>query len=254
MKLFYLLFLSALNAYSQPISFLGSSPSSGGGGGYNTPDILGWKGNTGSGTSDPGTPGPNCTLSSSSIWGTTFTPGGSSSDLVFNGTSFSANSASAVTYGVNTMTIEFRINQSSFSTSAPQYYLESGGNNNNGDWWIYNDTDSNSGTIIIRIWDSGGNIASYSIARPSTSTWHHIAIVLNNTGAVAPLAYVDGASVTVTLNSDSRSISTTFSSRTVYYGSAEGTGGYAPASMKDVRIYSGARSAGNVLSDATNYP
>lgn len=227
-------------------------------GGYSgTPDILWWKGNTGSGTTDTATVGPNLTLSSSAIWGTTFTPGGSSTDMVFNGTTHTASSASTVNYAGNSIiTVEFRIFQTSYSTATIQEYLESSADwANFGDCWsIYNDTDGNSGAILINLNDHAGNNNIWSIARPSTSTWHHIAVVIDNaTGAVT--AYVDGSSVSVTtvirLWTTAGALSST---RTLYFMARNNVSRFAPASTKDVRIFGGQRSAGNILTDATNYP
>lgn len=217
------------------------------------PDILWWKGNTGSGTTDTATVGPNCTLSSALIWGTTFTLGGSTSDLVFNGSSYYANSASTIAFATNTMTVEFRINQSSYSAAANQAMLTSG-SAASADFDIYNDQDANTGAIVIKLWDVAGNQGIYTIARPTANVWHHIAIVLKNGGALAPLAYVDGVSVSVTLNSDARSGSSNFATRTVYYGTFAGGGSFSPASMKDVRIFSGIRSASDIAYDSVNYP
>lgn len=241
----------------------------GGGGGYNPqPDILWWKGNTGSGTTDPDSSsgsGPACTLSSSSIWGTTFTPGGSSSDLIFvAASSFSAASASAVNYASNQIiTLEFRVFQAAYSnaTANKEGWLlsgnTSGGGGGAGDFAVYNDTNSNSGRIGVVIDDSAGNPGLYSIARPTDNVWTHYAIIFDGTLATtAPIVYKNGSlDLSITTDFNGRSVNaTTFSTKTLFYGANNSSNQFANSSMKDVRIFSGARSSSNILTDATNYP
>lgn len=240
-------------------AFFQQAPAAGGGGGYNQPDILGWKCNEGSGTSvadssSNGTPHA-CTLSASTFWGTTFTPGGSNVDLVLNGTSQFGNSASAIAYGTKIVTVEFRVFQSSYSApSNDQYYLDSNGYNANG-FAIFNRNDTGDGAFRADLIDGSGNTGTFFFARPSAGAWHHIAVVLDNSAANAPVAYVDGSAVTVTPKTDSRSnFASNYSTSTLYIGSLQGTSRWAPASMKDFRIWNGLRTAGNIASDATNYP
>ena len=229
--------------------------------GYNgTPDIVWWKGNVGSGTTDPdsstGSAG-TLTLSSSAIWGTTFTQGGSTSDFVFNGTSYSAASTSPINYGGNSkITVEFRLKQSSYSTATTQRYLESSPNsaNNANFWCIYNDSDSNSGAIMLFFSDGAGIGCYYMIARPSVGSWHHIAVIFDNSANNAPLAWIDGSSVAVTVAYNGWTSAGAFSTQTLYVGARASNSLWAPASMKDIRIWAGARTASNITTDATDYP
>lgn len=223
------------------------------------PDILWWKGNTGSGTSDPDSSsgsGPACTLSSASIWGTTFTPGGSTSDLVFNGSSFFANSAAGVAFGTNKLTVEFRIIQTTFaSATLDDMYLDSGAYAGTANTWaIYNKNDSSSAAFRLDCFDGSGNDGTWTVARPSNGAWHHVAVIFDNSAKNAPLCWIDGASVTVTLRTDNRANFQNFATRTTYYGRATGGTAFCPGSMKDVRVFAGARTAANIITDATNYP
>ena len=220
-----------------------------------TPDILWWKGNTGSGTTDTADAGPNLTLSSASVWGTTFTPGGSSNDFVL-ATTYYGSSAASVNPAANVMTVEFRLYQANFSTASTQFYLCTHTNvtGSAGRWKIYNDTDGNSGKIFIWWSDGAANNVLYSIARPSTSTWHHMAFVMNNSVDTPLIAYVDGSSVGVTAEYIQWASSGNFINSTVYLGCDDANANLSPCSMKDVRIWAGARTAGNILTDATNYP
>lgn len=222
-----------------------------------TPDILWWKGNTGSGTTDTATVGPNCTLSSASIWDTGFTPGGSTSDLTFNGTTYYANSASTVSYSAsNKITVEFRLYRTSFPAAIAVYLESSAAWNGDINRWAVIQGDGiiwNTG-ICFMVSDNTGLQKIYSITSPSTSTWHHIAAVMDNSSSAAPLVYVDGSLVGTTLQNNAWATAGNFTTQTLYYGSRAGTTYWAAASAKDVRIFAGARSAANIAADATNYP
>ncbi len=257
---FYLQIANCQTVVSGSVAMRGAaalqgSPITGGGGG-GSPDILWWKGNTGSGTTDTATVGPNCTLQSSDMWKTTFTPGGSSSDLFFDQFRY-ANSASTITFSTNKITVEFRIYATNYSSTTSGRYIECNLSAAKNCFGIGNLTDAGGGTFLIRVYDNGFNISDYTFARPTTSTWHHIAVVINNSAASAPLAYVDGSSVTVTLSTESRASFASFDVGTVYYETSASGGGdgwnWTPY-LKDLRIYSGLRSASDILADATDYP
>lgn len=227
-----------------------------------TPDLFWWKGNTGSGTSDTATVGGvNLTLSTAAIWANSSpsSPGGDADYFKFDGASNSAATASNLNYASNNkFTVEFRVYQTSFSAAAVQTYLESSPDwaSNSGRWAIYNDPDSNFAKIMIVQNDGAANSSYYSIARPSASTWHHIAVVFDwsSNSPIAPVVYVDGSAVTVTAESVSWTTTTTVSTQTLYVGARNNASRWAPASMKDIRIWAGARSAGNIALDATDYP
>lgn len=265
MKALFLFLALSVSLFAQTTKVGGSGTTKVGGSGTTkvgatstysgTPNVLWWKGNTGSGTTDTATVGPNLTLSSASIWGTTFTPGGSSNDLVL-ATTYYGSSASAVNPATNVMTVEFRIYQTSYSTATAQFYLCTQDNvgAGAGHWKIYNDTNGNNNAIVAWWSDGAANNCVYSIARPSTSAWHHLAFVMNNSASTALVAYVDGSSVSVTTVLNQWASSANFQNTTLRYGSTETQTLLVPGGTKDVRIFAGARSSANILLDATNYP
>lgn len=259
--IFASLLLPLVAVAQNPLVLLAGSPPSGGA--YSgTPDLFWWKGNTGTGTSDTATVGGvNLTLSTSAIWSTSSptSPGGDADYLKFNGTNQSASSASTLNYASNNrFTVEFRFYQTNFNTATRQTYAESSIDwaSNSGRWAIYNDTDSNFAKIMIVQNDGAANSSYYSIPRPATSTWHHIAVVFDwsSNSAVAPVVYLNGSAVTVTAEAVSWTTNTTPSTQILYIGARNNASQWVPASMKDFRIFAGARSAGNILLDATDYP
>lgn len=228
------------------------------GSGYSpTPDILWWKGQTGSGTTDTATVGPNATLQNADMWATTFTPGGSTSDILFAAFRY-INSASTVAFSTNKITVEFRTYSDSWSNGvAPRAFGVANLGTSKNAWGIVNQTEAGGGKFEVRYYDNSFNFAQYTFTRPSASAWHHIAIVCDDSAAIGPTVYVDGSTVSVTQLSETRSSFAAYGTSSVFVGSTASEGGNDfgfTMYMKDIRIFSGARSAANIAIDATNYP
>jgi Concanavalin A-like lectin/glucanases superfamily len=99
----------------------------------------------------------------------------------------------------------------------------------------------------VAVWrTSGGEILVKAPAPPSASTWHHVAYTFDQT---THTLYVDGVVADAeTAASDSRT------PNTVWLGTLDGTNELFKGEMDEVRVWSVARSAGEVRTDMRHSP
>jgi hypothetical protein len=210
------------------------------GGGPPDPTLLWWTLNEGTGTAITSDAGPNGTTNAD--WSSS-TESGSGSCLEFNGTSDGANTDAAINYGgVDIITLSMWVFSASFA-GATGTIFESSTNafGAPGRFSVYVE----GGFINFNL---GGNTGSYiaHITPPSTSAWHHIALVLNNSvGSVT--AYVDGVSVSVTIDFSDFSGAFDFETQVLYLGARNNASRFYSGRIDDARIYNVALTSDEVV-------
>ena len=208
-----------------------------------TADILWYKFNEGSGTTLTADVGPNGTTSGGSGY-TTGADGVATHAFNFGGDTTAKTTDSAVTYGVNVITVTFWAYNTAWGTGATPLLSSSGGTSTANTWMIDNDE----GTVRCIFQGTTTSLLRYEgFAAPSNSAWHHFAVVFDGSTAAGEITvYVDGAVQSTSVNQSDRDGTSNFGAETLYIGNASGPsfwGGY----MDDVRIYGSALSAGQVV-------
>lgn len=212
-----------------------------------TADIVHYKFNEGSGTTFTADVGPDATTSG----GSGYVAGADTIALhAFNfGGDTTATSDSAITYGVNVITVTFWAYNTAWGTGATPLLNSSSGSSTANTWMIDNDE----GTVRCIFRGTTVSLLRYeSFPAPSNNAWHHFAVVFDGSTATGEITvYVDGASQSTTVNQSDRDGTSNFDAQTLYIGNAAGPvfwGGY----MDDIRIYGNALSAGQIAAVYAN--
>lgn len=168
------------------------------------------------------------------------------------------NTASAVTFGTNIITVSFWANFAN-TTDANQLLIELSANYNNTDnaflfnWSANNPStcDSNSFSASIQ---SSSTINLYRVeclaAQPSTGVWHHYSVVYDNSTSNGDVKlYVDGSEQSLNIETNTKDQSGNFAADTIYFFDRACAGGGsldAVVKMDEVYIHSGELSATEV--------
>ena len=152
--------------------------------------------------------------------------------LSFLGDGDYALSSNSVNYsGANILTLDFSIYADDWTMGTSENILLSSPATGGaaGGWWLGQST---SGYIICTIRDAGTNYQQWSSASvPSTGTWHHMQIVLNETnGSVA--MYIDSGGNQGNNEGGAWHLPTTFSTQTFWVSN----GGSAIFSIRDLYV------------------
>lgn len=206
-----------------------------------TAGILWYKFNEGSGTTLTADVGPNGTTSGGSGY-TTGADGVATHAFNFGGDT-TATSDSAITYGVNIITVTFWAYNAAWGTGTQPLLNSSGGTSTANTWLI----DDDEGTIRCIFRGTTTSLLRYeSFAAPSNNAWHHIAVVFDGSTADGEITvYVDGAVQSTSVLQADRDGTSNFGAETIYIGNASGPtfwNGY----MDDIRIYGSALSVGQI--------
>lgn len=210
-----------------------------------TPDLLWWKLNEGSGTALTGSAtggGDGGTTDADWVTGKS----GSGYALAFNGSSDDATTSAALAFNTNIITLSYWLWSSNTSNTRPLCTGGAGGGSNtffvvsNGGQHGYYDY----GTTGYRRED-------YTI--PTTNEWHHHLVVIDQTagsGAGDVTVYIDGATTSTTVWSNTKTGTANFATTNLWIGSLAGATFWS-GRFDDVRIYSGNQSASrtNIMND-----
>lgn len=206
------------------------------------PDIAWWKFSENSGTNvaDSSSRGTNnLTLFSASMWGA----GKTGTGIKGNGSSWYAYTSNTLNAAANKVTVAFWINSSSWSGTEIITELSANAAANNNSFLIYDD-----GGSVFHGFITSTGFREETSGLPSTSAWHHYAVVLDNstnTGDVK--TYLDASLQSETVNSNSKSANGNYAVFTFYVFARAGTSFFSNnATIDDLRIYSGELSAGDV--------
>lgn len=212
-----------------------------------TADILWWKMNEGSGsafTADVGqngyVAGGSWTTGADAVANHAYNSDGDST--CYTGTSgLPVN----VAYGNNVITVCFWAYNTAWGTGNTVLLNSSSGTSTANTWWIYNDE----GSLTFMM--QGTTVGSYkqsTVAAPSNSAWHHLAVVFNaSTSSGTTTVYIDGVAQSLSTVTDTKDGTSNFADQPLYALSRDGGAGtYWTGLMDDVRIYAYALSAGQV--------
>jgi hypothetical protein len=91
------------------------------------------------------------------------------------------------------------------------------------------------------------------IATPSTSNWHHIAIIYDNSTTTGDVSiYLNGSSQSTTISQNDKALNGNFDNQTVYALARGGSSLWSDAKLDDVRIYNRALSGSEITSVYSN--
>jgi hypothetical protein len=214
-----------------------------------TADILWLKFNDGSGQLVTADVGQNAVIANA---GGAWTTGADSVALhaydaqgdtdAYTGTS---GSPANVTYGANVITVCFWAYNTAWGTGNTTLLNSSSGGSTANTWWIYND--EGTFTFIMQ----GTTVGSYkqsTVAAPSNSAWHHIAVVFDaSTATGTTTIYIDGVAQSPSTVTDTKDGTSNFAAEPLYIMARNGTAGtFWTGYMDDVRVYASALSAGQI--------
>lgn len=213
------------------------------------PTILGWELEEGTGTALSATAGPAGTIA-----GGTWISGvsGESAAAYQSDTDTTCSSDSSVTYSANVITAcVWAYEPSTWATAG--VLLQSGNSwpNNANSWRFYN----NEGELQFgMVGTTTTQDSSWSLTAPSTDTWHHYAIVYDASTATGSVkVYVDGVLQSLTPGNQNKDGTSNFASQTFYaFSQNGGASTFFSGNLDDIRIYSGEKTAQEILGIKNN--
>jgi hypothetical protein len=149
--------------------------------------------------------------------------------------------------GTNAVTITLWTNRT-YSTNSEDVLFEATTNyNNSTTGFIFLPDDSTCAGIQTGVQGNAGyNVSCF--AQPTSGTWHHLAVVYNNsqTGASVVSLYIDGVLQTPTRSLYSSNNTNNFGNNPIYLFSRAGTSLFGAGMIDDLRIYNSALSAAEI--------